>query len=477
MKSMKISFIITSYSGSNETVLMKIIKMLFCKDNNESVWKDVEIVKKIFHNYIRNDGNDVEAIEHILKVDDNLISRDVMNNIEIVNIFDDHIDYGEEHSSSTLHMVESLQKYYESINYTNYQIIISKEHSSLGCSRNIASRKATGDYIFFIDDDDYYINIECLYNNLTTYNNEKDYDMIVYSVYNNVTVYMDFYMSWSKFIKRSVYNNTFESPETWFEVYPSMTWIYTFCSVKYVLNYVPIMYFVPSDRSQKYDERYMYMSYIRVLQDIYKHKHKLTNFEVYSLIFNNILIIMQNAIQPFSDKFPEQFIGMYNMYNNTYRRMYNEFLPYLYNLEYTPSNIKYIIDGFITMGQINKMIEHENNMKNSKMCNKYTTFMKTYCQFHKLLSPNNLLFIDFMVHTTVECKRIIFVPISQYLSKYKNPNLLREFTILTPSTHHVETHCIGNHDHSIRAFLSSHNLEFSIKNNDFILKHSGYKLL
>ena len=64
-------------------MLMKIIKMLFCKDNNESVWKDVEIVKKIFHNYIRNDENDVEAVEHIIKVDDNLISRDVMNNIEI----------------------------------------------------------------------------------------------------------------------------------------------------------------------------------------------------------------------------------------------------------------------------------------------------------------------------------------------------------------------------------------------------------
>lgn len=480
MKSMKISFIITSYSGSNETVLMKIIKMLFCKDNNENIWKYHKIVMEIFHKYIRNNYEDENVINHILKVDDNLISRDVMNNIEMINIFDDHINYGEEHSSSTLHMIESLQKYYESINFKNYQIIISKEHSSPGCSRNIASRSATGDYIFFIDDDDYYINMECLYNNLIENLKEKDYDMITYSYYTNDIIYADFYMSCSKFIKRSVFNNTFESPETWFEMYPSMTWIYTFCDIKHVLNYVPTLYFVWSDRSQRNNQRYIYMSYIRTLQNIYKYKDKLNTQEVYSIILNNIsMMYTYNALSDIlSDTFQTQFIILYNMYNSTYFKMYNEYLPHLYNLEYDADIIDSILYRYITKGCLHKILQYENNMKNIKLRNAYNEFMKTHCQFYKLLTPNNIKNINYMIYNnTSDSKKIIIVPISLYLYDYKNPNILREFTVITPVTQHVETHCIGNHDNDIKAFLSSHNLEFSIKNNDFILKHSGYKLL
>lgn len=477
MKSMKISFIITSYSGSNETVLMKIIKMLFCKDNNESVWKDVEIVKEIFHNYIRNDENDVEAVEHILKVDNNLISRDVMNNIEIVNIFDDHIDYGEEHSSSTLHMVESLQKYYESINFNNYQIIISKEYSSPGCSRNIASRKATGDYIFFIDDDDYYINMECLYNNVIENLKEKDYDFILYTRYVNESINITHYdCTWNKCIKRSKYIKTFESPELWYEMFPLQSWLYAFSpNIKINTHYNPIMYFISSDRHS--NDRDSIITYIRTLQNINKYEKVMTKSEIYSLLFINmyITIMCYNFYRTiFYKDFPKVLIYTYNIYNSTYFKMYNKFLPTFDDLEYIPKNLKIILDLIITDFNIPKLQELEENQKNPILYNNYLSFIKKYCNFHILLNRRNIQLLDEIPHPISDP---MFVPISYYLQRYKNPNLLREFTILTHNTQHIETHCIGNHDHSIQAFLSSHNLEFSIKNNDFILKHSGYKLL
>lgn len=488
---MKVTFAITSYSGSDADVVLKLVKLLFLKENNETFWTSgVKTVKNYFLKYFRNDNyadDDNEICKNLKKcfdsVEDHLISRDVMNNIEMIHTFDDNIKQGDPHSSNVMNMVNKFTEFYKSIGFTNYKILISNEKQSLGTSRNITAKNATGIYIYFIDDDDMYINIEHLYNSLLkSLSSGILYDMIMYTrmIDDREHDILHYECSTIKCFRLDIYRDAFECPGYWYEMMSSESFIYAFGkNILINTDSCDIMYFKFGDRSDC--NRKVLLPIIRTLQNVYKFKNLMPKENIFTLLYCDIYIellhiyMKKNIIH--SKDYSSCFIKMWNYYNNLYYAMYYEELPLFDDIDYKKCNLLNI-SLFSFVGFNTKMLQKFkiDCVNNHEVFDKFVKVVYDK-ELHKLINKDNIKLSDTFIHLEYDTKKFSEIKCTDMLKYYVNPNLLGEYTIITNNEQYNKIFVTGTYDDNVFKLMTQNDLEIDLKYNDYIKSVTGYILM
>lgn len=478
---MKVSVVITSYSESESDTILKILSLLFCRLNNQAAWYDGNVIMDLFNNYFNSKTTMVtlnqnklilNAIKHMKY---NLIPRSIMKSIEILHVFDDHKTYNQYHTQNITLTIEKIQEFYKSIGFNNYKFIISNERTSLGTSRNVAAKNAAGEYIFFIDDDDMYVNLECLYNTLVNSLKASDYDVIVYDNFvidigdNNINL-NDFRLityTQNKWYRTSLYNCALECSDLYFETIPVLPYIYS----KHAKVYVNAS--APKICVWKYNNRitntFTFIPFIKSIELFHKHMHtdeeRFINLML--LLFAYLCSISKNHAL---DK--NNILTFYNTIDNIHYRLYNEHIQLISTdvIQSIKNNTELFESLTILYKTMTNYKREDVNILNTKNNNEVYKYMLE--EFSYII--NMTAFKDdsiHVIHDTFTVNNATYT-YDEFIQMYTNQNKLCEFDVIDGGDEYKVTHSIGNDDDDVREYLEDNELTFDFKNNDFITREA-----
>lgn len=348
----KLSICFSTYYGTDIDKFIKIVKLMLLYDNNFSLWDDNERLINLYECLLLHPDKDKMSDKNKMlesnldHVERHLINENILNNIELIIVIDEHCD-DIDFSDETNRIVNELTELMNKIQFDNYRICISHEPIYLSTSRNLGKIISHGDYILFADDDDFHINIQCIYETLMNHAQENEYKLLKIPVLYNrqgrgkyITLHANV-STWSRIYKRDTFICPFPISTKRFY---GEDWLFNTIDVinfdKVGMIFKPLILYAESGTcNKKDDDDLSYLCYVPAVLHEYRHivrpshyilmlMSHIINSTYYFVTFKDV-----NNIGECAKMFAAYILSMYNDWNNLYKYMFNESLPDIRTLD------------------------------------------------------------------------------------------------------------------------------------------------
>lgn len=455
---MRVTLVITAYSGSDVNLFAKMLKCILSSANNEHFWTKHNPLE-LFNVYFKDSKAEVDetvknVMNCIIHYDKYTIPKHILNNFEIILAIDNLKT--SECKSSTYNIIDVFKQIMLTVNFSNYRIVYTLQPGNISISRNTAMNIASGEYVFFMDDDDYYINLEYLYKMLMQH---RDCDMVCFRIrLGDWTCGSQNTMNTKWFSKR-VFKTIKCLPYVVIEDCFFNILSFMFIKKMVVIEQVVLCY-ERNDRNNNKYKLYNYMIYI--LSHIHNHKDIVTKEKLLFLLIlltdiNDHVRVEQNEVL---DNIISKIQNTYNDLRILNKYMFNEEFPNLCDVKLKEDDTYnfYLYCNYIDPVGVPIYVIKDHHLV------KYDGVKDVLIRINEWLKVDDLGEIN--ENTELYTMNI---KLSDVFKEFVNLNKLIDYNIVTRKRERIEYFPIGNDVETMKRYARRKGKKYNLDFNDEIL--------